>query len=80
MEIDDSESQIRRKLINQLNLNMIMDHGSWIMDHARADVKFMSRVVSTLEECGIDDRTEEENALLEWARSFLRLRVTGYVR
>ena len=43
-----------------------------VMDRARADRNFMSTVILALEECGVDDRTDEENALLEWARSFQR--------
>lgn len=42
------------------------------MDQARRDSDFMERLILLLEECGVDDRTDEENHLLEWARSFQR--------
>lgn len=41
-----------------------------VMTLARADRNFMDKIILVLQECGIDDRTLEENSLLEWARSF----------
>lgn len=67
MGIENTDFHTRLKLIDQLNLNLVMDQ-------AREDAGFMGQVICALEERGVDDRTDEENALLEWARSFQRLR------
>lgn len=71
MAIEDNEFETRLKLISQLNLNMVMDQ-------ARADSGVMSRIINALEERGVENRTVEENALLEWARSLQRLQGTGH--
>lgn len=65
MGIDDTEFPPRLTLTSPLDL-------SRVMDQARLDQGFMRRVITVLEECGVDDRTDDENALLEWARSFQR--------
>ncbi|GAC1039277.1 hypothetical protein thsps117_40350 [Pseudomonas sp. No.117] len=65
MSINDEELDKRLKLAEGMSATKIMDR-------ARADRGFMSNIILALEECGVDDRTDEENALLEWARSFQR--------
>ncbi|WP_145004033.1 hypothetical protein [Pseudomonas oryzihabitans] len=65
MSINDEELGRRLKLVEGMS-------AITVMDRARADRNFMSTVILALEECGVDDRTDEENALLEWARSFQR--------
>lgn len=65
MSINDEELGKRLKLVEGMS-------AITVMDRARADRNFMSTVILALEECGVDDRTDEENALLEWARSFQR--------
>lgn len=65
MSIDDKKLDRRLKQVGGLS-------ATTVMDRARADRVFMSRVILALEECGVDDRTDEENALLEWARAFKR--------
>lgn len=65
MSINDEELGRRLKLVEGMS-------AITVMDRARADRSFMSTVILALEECGVDDRTDEENALLEWARSFQR--------
>lgn len=65
MGMEDNKLQTPLQSLGQLNLDRIMDQ-------ARADRDFMNRVVTVLEECGVDDRTDEENTLLEWARAFQR--------
>ncbi|ONN71078.1 hypothetical protein [Pseudomonas oryzihabitans] len=71
MGIEDNEFETLLKLISQLNLNMVMDQG-------RADSGVMSRIINALEERGVDNRTDEENGLFEWARYFQRLQGTGH--
>ncbi|MCD4863400.1 hypothetical protein [Pseudomonas sp. PLB05] len=63
--MEDNESQTPLQRLGQLNLTRLMEQ-------ARIDRDFMSRVVTVLEECGVDDRTDEENILLEWARAYQR--------
>ena len=63
--MEDNEFQAPLQRLGQLNLNRIIDQ-------ARADRAFMNRLVAVLEESGADDRTDEENDLLEWARTFQR--------
>lgn len=65
MGMEDNESQTPLQRLGQLNLTRLMEQ-------ARIDRDFMSRVVTVLEECGVDDRTDEENRLLEWARAYQR--------
>lgn len=65
MDKEDNDFQTTLQQLGQLNLDRIMAQ-------ARVDRDFMNRVVALLEECGVDDRTDEENALLEWARAFQR--------
>lgn len=65
MGMEDNESQTPLQRLGQLNLTRLMEQ-------ARIDRDFMSRVVTVLEECGVDDRTDEENSLLEWARAYQR--------
>lgn len=65
MGMEDNESQTPLQRLGQLNLTRLMEQ-------ARIDQDFMSRVVTVLEECGVDDRTDEENRLLEWARAYQR--------
>lgn len=62
MSSSDSEQKLRVMLIEHLNLSMVMDH-------ARADPQFLVQLIGQLEERGVDDRTDEENSLLDWARS-----------
>jgi len=66
MGMEDKEFQTTLQQLGQLNLDRIMEQ-------ARVDRDFMNRVVTVLEECGVDDRTDEENSLLNWARAFQRL-------
>jgi len=66
MGMEDKEFQTTLQQLGQLNLDRIMEQ-------ARVDRDFMNRVVTVLEEWGVDDRTDEENSLLEWARAFQRL-------
>ncbi|MBB2895530.1 hypothetical protein [Pseudomonas sp. AS2.8] len=66
MGMEDNEFQTTLQQLGQLNLDRIMEQ-------ARVDRDFMNRVVTVLEECGVDDRTDEENSLLKWARAFQRL-------
>lgn len=47
-----------------------------VMTLARADRGFMDKIILVVQECDVDDRTLEENALLEWARSFQRQQVS----
>lgn len=61
--MEDNEFQAPLQRLGQLNLNRIIDQ-------ARADRAFMNRLVAVLEESGADDRTDEENDLLKWARTF----------
>lgn len=70
MSIDDEDLVRQLKQIGGLS-------AATIMDRARADRAFMSQVILALEECGVDDRTDEENALLEWARAFQRQQGAG---
>ncbi|MDT3718217.1 hypothetical protein [Pseudomonas oryzihabitans] len=70
MSIEDEELGRRLKQVDGLS-------ATTVMDRARADRGFMSRVILALEECGVDDRTDEENALLEWARAFQRQQGAG---
>lgn len=65
MGMEDNESQTPLQRLGQLNLTRLMEQ-------ACIDRDFMSRVVTVLEECGVDDRTDEENSLLEWARAYQR--------
>lgn len=65
MGMEDNESQTPLQRLGQLNLTRLMEQ-------ARIDRDFMSRVVTVLEECGVDDRTDEENSLLEWAHAYQR--------
>ncbi|KUM43642.1 hypothetical protein [Pseudomonas sp. EpS/L25] len=67
MSIEDEERGRRLKEVDGLS-------ATTVMDRARVDPDFMSRVILALEECGVDDRTDEEHVLLEWARSFQRQR------
>lgn len=52
-------------LLEHLNLSMVIDE-------ARVDPDLVSQIIRKLEERGVDDRTQEENSLLEWARSTQR--------
>ncbi|KTS78739.1 hypothetical protein NS274_06215 [Pseudomonas oryzihabitans] len=65
MGSEDNDIQISLQQLGQLKLDSSLDP-------ARGDRSFMDRLVTVLEECGVDDRTDEENALLEWARTFQR--------
>lgn len=62
MATDDEEVKSHVMLLKQLNLGMVMAH-------ARTDPRFLAQLIHRLEERGVDDRTDEENALLKWARS-----------
>lgn len=66
MGFEENEFQTRLQLISQLNLQLVMDQ-------ARHDREVMSRVIAVLEERAENERTGEENAILEWARAFQRL-------
>lgn len=66
MTIDDGEVNSHIMLLNQLNLSMVMAH-------ARTDPRFLAQLIHRLEERGVDDRTDEESSLLEWARSTQRV-------
>lgn len=70
MSIDDEDLVRQLKQIGGLS-------AATIMDRARADRAFMSQVILAFEECGVDDRTDEENVLLEWARAFQRQQGAG---
>jgi hypothetical protein len=65
MTIDDREVKSHIMLLKELNLSMVMAH-------ARTDPRFLAQLIYRLEERGVDDRTDEENSLLEWARSTQR--------
>lgn len=65
MTISDREISTHPTLLEYLDLRRVMHH-------ARVDPKFLAQVIIRLEECGVDDRTDEENSLLEWARSTRR--------
>lgn len=62
MTIDDGAINSHILLLDHLNLSMVMDH-------ARTDPKFLSQLIGQLEVRGVDDRTDEESSLLEWARA-----------
>ena len=53
MGIDDTEFPSHLTLASPLDLNRVMDQ-------ARLDQGFMHRVITVLEECGVDDRTAED--------------------
>lgn len=59
---DEEEVKSHVMLLKQLNLSMVMAH-------ARTDPRFLAQLIHRLEERGVDDRTDEENSLLKWARS-----------
>jgi len=59
--VDDEEVESHIMLLNQLNLSMVVAH-------AKTDPRFLAQLIHRLEERGVDDRTDEENLLLEWAR------------
>ncbi len=61
----DGELSTHIKLLEHLNLSMVINQ-------ARVDPDLVSQIIRKLEERGVDDRTEEENSLLEWARSTQR--------
>lgn len=42
---------------------------SMVMDHAAGDRGFLNQLIAKLEELGVDDRTNDEDSLLEWARA-----------
>lgn len=63
MSVEDKNLTSSQDPANQPSL-------SDVMAHARADRTFMDKIIFVLEECGVDERTLEENSLLEWARSF----------
>lgn len=65
MSIERGDFLAERGGVSELSLEALMDQ-------ARRDSDFMERLILLLEECGVDDRTDEENHLLEWARSFQR--------
>lgn len=65
MTIDDGEVKSHAMLLKELNLSMVMAH-------ARTDPQFLAQLIHRLEERGVDDRTDEENSLLEWARATQR--------
>ncbi|MEH3023617.1 MAG: hypothetical protein PGN19_12880 [Pseudomonas oryzihabitans] len=65
MGIEEEDGVGRLKGAGQLDARTVMDR-------ARSDRAFMNRIIQVLEECGVDDRTDEENTLLEWARAFQR--------
>lgn len=62
MSTGASGFKTRIMLLEHLNLSMVMDH-------ARGDADFLDQLIAKLEERGVDDRTDDENSLLEWARS-----------
>ncbi len=65
MTIRDGELSAHIMLLEHLNLSMVIDQ-------ARVDPDLVSQIIRNLEELGVDDRTYEENSLLEWARSTQR--------
>lgn len=67
MSTCDSEFKTKVMLLEHLNVSMVMDH-------ARVDADFLDQLIAKLEERGVDDRTKEEDSLLEWARSILQNR------
>ncbi|WP_158897033.1 MULTISPECIES: hypothetical protein [unclassified Pseudomonas] len=65
MTTRDSELGAHIMLLEHLNLSMVIDQ-------ARVDPNLLDQIIWKLEERGVDDRTQEENSLLEWARSTQR--------
>jgi len=65
MTIRDGELSTHIMLLDHLNLSMVIDQ-------ARVDPDLLGQIIRKLEERGVDDRTQEENSLLEWARSTQR--------
>jgi len=66
MHLMDSESQIRMKLMDQLNTMVVMDL-------ARADPEFMDQLISRLESRNLEGLAQKELWLLEWAQSTRRI-------
>jgi hypothetical protein len=64
MGIGSAEYQLRTMLLNDLNLQVVMDH-------ARSDPGFLAQLITQLQERG-ENRTAAENLLLEWACSTRR--------
>lgn len=62
MTADHSDDLLNTLFFDHLSLKMVMDH-------ARVNPAFMAQLISKLQERGVDDRSDEENSLLEWARS-----------
>ena len=65
MTTRDSELGTHIMLLEHLNLSMVIDQ-------ARVDPNLLDQIIRKLEERGVDDRTQEENSLLEWVRSTQR--------
>lgn len=61
MGISNGEYQLRTMFLDDLNLQVVMDH-------ARTDPRFLSQLITQLQERG-EARTGQETALLEWACS-----------
>lgn len=53
------------------NRIMLLEHHSlsMVMDHAADDRGFLNQLIAKLEGLGVDDRTDDEDSLLEWARA-----------
>lgn len=64
MRIGNGEYQLRTMFLDDLNLQMIMDH-------ARNDPRFLGQLISQLQERG-ENRSSDEDALLEWTCSASR--------
>ncbi|AXA66770.1 hypothetical protein [Pseudomonas oryzihabitans] len=64
MTMGEGEYELHTIFLSHLNLKTVMDH-------ARVDPAFMAQLIKRLEERG-ENRTGEENSLLEWARSTSR--------
>jgi len=62
MSTGDSGFENRIMLLEHLSLSMVMDH-------AVVDRGFLNQLIAKLEELGVDDRTDDEDSLLAWARA-----------
>lgn len=65
MAIGKGEYHLRTMFLEDLNLEVVMDH-------ARNDPQFLAQLISQLQERG-ENRTIEENSLFEWACSTRRM-------
>lgn len=68
MGIGSGEYQLRSMFRDHMNLQIVMDH-------ARGDPVFLAKLIGQLQARG-ENRTSEENSLLEWACSVSRTQGT----